>query len=123
MAASAKSSGSSSNHPEKLSEKLLKLMENENRPFAINEIHERIGKQFDKSMLEKCLQKHVHGNRIMERTNGKQKIFCFNNNLNKINIETVTKMTRSSLMFPAITYRFHYSYIESAKRRTQSSGR
>lgn len=69
-------------------------MEKENRPFAFNDIHERIGKQVAKQLLEKTIEQQVAGNRLNERTNGKLKVYCYNNSRNKINIDAVKDCTK-----------------------------
>lgn len=69
----------SASQPSALSEKLLELFENENRPFAFNEIHERIGKQHSKQAIQKSIESQVSRNQIIEKTYGKQKIYCVNN--------------------------------------------
>jgi hypothetical protein len=74
-----------------LSEKLFQLMEAENRPFAFNDIHERIGKSIAKQPLQKALELLIAKKRIIEKVYGKQKVFCVNNKLNNVSNETVSK--------------------------------
>ena len=73
-----------------LNEKLLKLMESENRPYTFNDIHERLGKQYAKQAVQKSVDIHVTNRRFIEKTVGKLNIYCFNNKLNNINIEAVS---------------------------------
>lgn len=72
-----------------LAEKLLEVMETENRPFAFNDIHERVGKSNAKPSLQKCIDLQVINRRILEKMYGKQKIYCINNKLSKTNNEAV----------------------------------
>lgn len=74
---------------EPLSEQLLKVMESENRPCTFSSIHERLGKLIAKNSLQKAIDLQVASRRIIEKTYGKQKFYCVNNNLNKVNSEEV----------------------------------
>lgn len=76
-------------NPGSLSEKLLKLMSEENCPIAFNDIHERIGKDNAKQTVQKAIDWHVAKGRIIEKTYDKQKIYCINNKLSKINSDEV----------------------------------
>lgn len=65
-------------------------MESENRPYTLTDIHERIGKQYSKQVVQKCIDIHVANKRFIEKINGKLNIYCFNNKPNVINIEAVS---------------------------------
>lgn len=82
-----------------LSEKLLKFMENENRPYAFSEIHERLGKQHSKQAIQKAIESRVARNQIIEKTYGKQKIYCVNNKLGNVNNQEVMKFATSYASF------------------------
>lgn len=72
-----------------LSEKVLSFMEIENRPFAFTEMHERLGKQHSKQAIQKSIDSQISRNRIIEKTYGKQKIYCVNNKLGNANNQEV----------------------------------
>lgn len=75
-----------------LSAKLLKVMQSENRPLAFSDIHERVGKLTSTKSLQSAIDLHVANDRIIEKTYGKQKIFCINNksSASNINLEAVS---------------------------------
>lgn len=117
-------SSSSSIKPQPLAEKLLAVMETENRPFAFADIHERVGKATAKHLLLKCIDLHVANHRIIEKTYGKQKIYCFNNKLSKVNSEAVTNREfRSNFLFQFSRFRSNNTTSASWRRifkRTQN---
>ena len=75
-----------------LHERVLSLMDQENRPMAINEIHERIGKDFLKQAVQKAIELLVASKKVLEKTYVKQKIFVINQSNSKISNEEVRKL-------------------------------
>lgn len=80
-----------SSNPESLLEKLLKVMRDKNRPFGFSDYYGQIGKDHAKQTALKAINWHVAKGRIIEKTYGKQKVYCINNKLNKINSDEVNK--------------------------------
>lgn len=74
-----------------LHEKVLSFLDQENRPMAINEIHERIGKDNPKHAVQKAIEMLVACRKIIEKTYVKQKIFVINQSKSKISNEEVSK--------------------------------
>lgn len=79
----------SSNANQDLSKRLLKLMQDKNRPFAFNEIHQQLGALIGKASLQKCINHELASQRIIEKTYGKQTIYCVNNKVNDSDSGTV----------------------------------
>lgn len=116
------SSSSSNSMP--LNEKLLKLMESENRPYTFNDIHDRIGKEYPKQVVEKCIDNHVANKRFIEKISGKLKIFCFSNKLNEISIETVSDFKLFlSFCSPTVQTKSKQFHVDSKSRTSERSMR
>jgi hypothetical protein len=64
-----------------LSEKVFKAVETAKSPLSIAEIHEKVGKTYDKKMIEKILQEQVQQKRLIAKTFGKFVIYCINNKM------------------------------------------
>jgi hypothetical protein len=67
--------------PTPLSEKVFKAVETAKSPLSIAEIHERVGKTYDKKMIGKILQEQVQQKRLIVKTFGKFVIYCINNKM------------------------------------------
>lgn len=65
------------------------MMESENRPFSFNDIQKRMGESIAKVAIQKSIELLVAKERMVEKTYGKQKIYCVNNKLSKVNSEAV----------------------------------
>lgn len=84
--------------PMPLSGKLLKFLEQENKPFMLNAIHDRMGKEISKKVLESNVDLLVARGHLIEKTSGKSKVYCINNKLNQINSEAVSLFKCFSLL-------------------------
>lgn len=74
-----------------LHDKVLTFMDQANRPMAINEIHEGIGKDNQKQAVQKAIELLVASKKLIEKIYVKQKIFVINQSNSKISNEEVRK--------------------------------
>lgn len=75
-----------------LHDKVLSFMDQANRPMAINEIHEKVGKENQKQAVQKAIELLVASKKLIEKTYVKQKIFVINQSNSKISNEEVSKL-------------------------------
>lgn len=75
-----------------LHDKVLSFMDQANRPMAINEIHEKVGKDNQKQAVQKAIELLVASKKLIEKTYVKQKIFVINQSNSKISNEEVRKL-------------------------------
>lgn len=93
-----------SNKPMPFSGKLLKFLEQENKPFTLNTIHERMGKDINKKTIQSNIEILVAQGQIIEKTVGKLKVYCVNNKNNKIIGEAVRILL--SKLFQILVFQF-----------------
>lgn len=55
-------------------EAVLGFLENHNRPFSLNEVHQGIKGDFGKTAIQKALDSLVEEQKVKEKTYGKQKV-------------------------------------------------
>lgn len=58
------------------SEAVYTFLKNENRPYSVGDILQRLGDIHGKSSVQKTLDKLVEKQKVIEKTYGKQKIYC-----------------------------------------------